>query len=185
MRQWLEFLVTGAILLAITLPWLGLWGDWVGKLDDPGGVTGAVPVAESRADRDPAARLPAAVVRRSRSRPRDADLLRAVGGAAAAGVAPVVGCAARLEGGRAGRSDRGGGRAAAGGRRDLARAHGGGALVVEVLRPRRPSARRRTGRGRGRGPRGRACRRSGWSRQQPDDRRGQGRRHRAAGRAGR
>ena len=29
-RQWLEFLVTGAILLAITLPWLGLWGDWVG-----------------------------------------------------------------------------------------------------------------------------------------------------------
>lgn len=31
-RQWLEFLVTGVILLAITLPWLGLWGDWVGKL---------------------------------------------------------------------------------------------------------------------------------------------------------
>jgi hypothetical protein len=31
-RQWLEFLATTGVLLLISMPWLGLWPEWVAKL---------------------------------------------------------------------------------------------------------------------------------------------------------
>jgi hypothetical protein len=42
-RQWVEFIVTAAVLLAISLPWLPLWPDWIVRLSSRGPDISVVP----------------------------------------------------------------------------------------------------------------------------------------------
>lgn len=43
-RQWLEFLVTAAVLLLLSAPWLGLWPDWIARLSARGPDISIVPL---------------------------------------------------------------------------------------------------------------------------------------------
>ena len=43
-RQWLEFTVTAAFLLLISVPWLPLWPDWVARISDRGPDISMVPL---------------------------------------------------------------------------------------------------------------------------------------------
>ena len=43
-RQWIEFAVTSAVLLAITVPTLHLWPDWIARLENRGPYEGFIPL---------------------------------------------------------------------------------------------------------------------------------------------
>ena len=42
-RQWVEFALTSVVLLAIALPWLSLWPEWIARLSDRGPDISLVP----------------------------------------------------------------------------------------------------------------------------------------------